>query len=216
MLNYEPTLPLHPPPPTTHYLAVSSSSSSSTNTVIVRHYRHRHHHGVGCCLVPPAATPTSSPLSSTADATPPTTASPPPRLVLRPPLRSPPPPSLSLSRPLRPLDRPWRRASCVMDWHAASMPSLPVRRGKCRSRMRSPRRDTGPLRQCRRHSPAASGKPSFSRAAAASQATATAARRRCWSSLATRCRNDDAVTTTPDRHGHLRRPLAFGLLEGVV
>ena len=56
MLNYEPTLPLHPPPPTTHYLAVSSSSSSSTNAVIVRHCRHRRHHGVGCCLVPPAAT----------------------------------------------------------------------------------------------------------------------------------------------------------------
>jgi hypothetical protein len=136
-----------------------------------------------------------------------TSSSSPPAIPLPPP---------SPSRPLRPLDRPWRRASCVMDWHAASMPSPPVRRGKCRSRMRSPRRDTGPLRQCRRHSPAASGKPSFSRAAAASQATATAARRRCWSSLATRCRNDDAVTTTPDHHGHLRRPLAFGLLEGVV
>jgi hypothetical protein len=85
MLDYEPTLPLHPPPPTTHYLAVSSSSSSSTNAVIVRHCRHRRHHGVGCCLVPLAATPTSSPLSSTAKTTPPTTASPPPRLVLLPP-----------------------------------------------------------------------------------------------------------------------------------
>ena len=67
MLNYEPTLPLHPPPPTTHYLAVLSSSSSSTNANIVRHCRHHRHHRVGCCLVPPAATPTSSPLSSTAD-----------------------------------------------------------------------------------------------------------------------------------------------------
>jgi hypothetical protein len=75
----------------------------------------------------------------------------------------------------------------VMDRHAASMPSLPVRRVKCRSRTRPPRRDMGPLHQRHRHdcrnasvsSLAAGGRPSFaSRAAAAGRVTATAARRR--------------------------------------
>ena len=62
---------------------------------------------------------------------------------------------------------------------SASMPSLPVRRGKCRSRTCPPRWDMDPLRQRRRHSQAAGGIPSFaSRAAAAGQATATAARQR--------------------------------------
>ena len=79
---------------------------------------HHHHH----CMPPPPVTitglvvawcrlppPSSSPLSSTADATPPTMASPPPRLVLLPPP--------SPSRPLRPLDRPWRRhgPACSVD-----------------------------------------------------------------------------------------------------
>ena len=74
---------------------------------------------VAWCHLPP---PSSSPLSSTADATPPTTASPPPHLVLFPPLRSPPP---SPSRPLRPLDRPWRRhgPACGVD----ALPPGPTR-----------------------------------------------------------------------------------------
>ena len=176
MLNYEPTLPLHPPPPTTHYQAVSSSSSSSTNAVIVRHCRHRRHHGVGCCLLLSAACRHTYILTivfhhrhnPTNDGVPATLPRPPP------PPAIPPPPSPS--RPLCPLDRPWRRASCVMDRHAALMPSLLVQRGKCRSRTRPPRWDTSPLRQRRCHSPAAGGKPSFaSRAAATGQATAAAA-----------------------------------------
>jgi hypothetical protein len=180
MLNYEPTLPLHPPPPTTHYLAVSSLSSSSTNTVIVRHCRHRRHHWVGCCLLLSAACCHTNILTivfhrrrnPTNDGIPAALPRPPP-----PPPAIPPPPSPS--RPLRPPDRPWRRVSCVMDRHAALMPSLLVRHGKCHSRTRPPRQDTGPLRQRCRHSPAAGSKPSFaSRAAAAGQATATAARRR--------------------------------------
>ena len=72
----------------------------------------------------------------------------------------------------------------VMDRHAASTSSLPVRRDKCRSRTCPPLRDTGPLRQRHRRnrhnalvsSSAAGGRPSFtSRAAAAGRATATAA-----------------------------------------
>jgi hypothetical protein len=75
----------------------------------------------------------------------------------------------------------------VIDRHAASMPFLPIQRGKCCSRKRPSHRGTGLLRQRRRHdrrnasvsSPAAGGRPSFaSRAAAACRATATAARQR--------------------------------------
>jgi hypothetical protein len=95
----------------------------------------------------------------------------------------------------------------IMDGHAASMPSLQVRCGKCRSRTRPPCRDTGPLRQHHGHSPAACGIPSFaSRAATAGRATATAAQRRRCFSLATQHCNDDAVRTMPDRHGHIRSP----------
>ena len=145
--------------PTTHYLAVSSSSSSSTNAVIVRH---RHHHGVGCCLVPPAVTIILTIVvhrrcNPTNDGIPAASPRPPP------PLRSPPP------RCRRALSALSIAHGAVMDRHTASMPSLPVRRGKCRSRLRPPRRDTGPLRQRRRHdrhnasvsSLAAGGRPSF-------------------------------------------------------
>jgi hypothetical protein len=163
--------------PTTHYLAVSSSSSSSTNAVIVRHRRHRCHHRVGCCLVPPAPTFILT-IGVHRRRTPPTMASPPPRLILLPPLQSPPRRRCALSALSI-------THGAVMDRHAASTSSLPVRRGKCRSRTRPPCRDTGPLRQRRRHDrrnasvsfPAADGRPSFtSWAAAACRATATAAR----------------------------------------
>ena len=98
--------------------------------------------------------------------------------------------ALSFSPPAIPPPRRRRALSAlsiahgaVMDRHAASTPSLLVRRGKCRSRTRPPRRDTGSLRQRRRNASVSSltagGRPSFaSRAAAAGRATATAARRR--------------------------------------
>ena len=194
--------------PTTHYLAVSSSSSSSTNAVIIRHCRHPCHHRVGCCLVPPAATSILTIIvhrrcNPTNDGVP--AASP----------HCDPPPRRRRTRRRRAHRRRALSAlsiahGAVMDWHAASMPFLPVRRGKCRSRRRPPRRDTGPLRQRRRHdrrnasvsSPAAGGIPSFtSRAATAGRATVTAAWQRGWSSLATRRRDDDTVTMTPDCRG---------------
>jgi hypothetical protein len=182
MLNYEPTLTLPLTPPTTHY----TLPGGLVIIVVVHQRRHR----------PPL--PPSSPsrgwllLSAacrhtyiltivfhrrhnpTNDSIPATSPRPPP-----PPAIPPPPRRRRVLSALRPLDRPWRHASCVMDRHAALMPSLLVRRSKCRSRTRPPRWDMGPLRQRRRHSPAAGGKPSFaSRAAAAGQATATAARQR--------------------------------------
>jgi hypothetical protein len=72
-------------------------------------YATRHHHGVGCCLVPPAATvililvvqrcrnPTNDGINTAS-----------------PPFSSPPP---SQSRPLHPLDRPWRHLgpACGVD-----------------------------------------------------------------------------------------------------
>jgi hypothetical protein len=68
----------------------------------------------------------------------------------------------------------------IMDRHAALMPSLPVRLGKYYSRTCPPRRDTGPLRQRRRHSSAAGGIPSFaSRAATAGLRVMATAARRC-------------------------------------
>jgi hypothetical protein len=75
---------------------------------------------VAWCRLPP---PSSSPWSFTADATPPTTTSLPPHLVLLHPLRPPPPPLLS--RPLRPLDRRWRRhgPACGVD----ALPPGPTR-----------------------------------------------------------------------------------------
>ena len=79
----------------------------------------------------------------------------------------PPPPAIpppSPSRPLQPLDRPWRchGPACGMD-------VLPVQRVECRSLPRLPRRGAGPLRQRRRHcrrnalvsSPTVGGRPSF-------------------------------------------------------
>jgi len=91
--------------PTTHYLAVSASSPPSTNAVIVRHRHHRHHHGVGCCLVPPAATIILT------------------IVVHRQHNPTPPPPSPS--RPLRPLDHPWRHhgPACGVD----ALPPGPTR-----------------------------------------------------------------------------------------
>ena len=108
--------------PTTHYLAVSSSSLLSTNAVIVRHRRHRRHHGVGCCLVPPAATVILTMVvhrrrNPTNDNVPAASPCPPP-----PPATTPPP---LLSRPLRPLDRRWRRhgPACGVD----ALPPGPTR-----------------------------------------------------------------------------------------
>jgi hypothetical protein len=72
--------------------------------------------------------------------TPPTTASPPPHLILLPPPCDPPPVDVALSPPSQsPITH-----GAVMDWHAASTPSLPVQRGKCRSRMH-PSSGYGPI-----------------------------------------------------------------------
>ena len=171
--HHEPSLPSSSGP-TTHYLAVSSSSSSSTNAVIVRHRRHRRHHGVGCCLVPPDSVVILTIVvhrrrNPTNDGIPAASTRPPP-----PPISvAPSPPSRS---PMTPSWTGMRRQCPPSRSDAAS--AAPAR---------APRRDTGPLLQCRRHdrlnasvsSPAASGRPSFaSRAAAAGRATGTAARRR--------------------------------------
>ena len=145
--HHEPTLPLTPPTTSHHRRCRQgplhtnwrsrhrrcrppSPSSSATAAIVAI---------TGlvvawCRLIPMS----SSPLSSTAAATPPTTASPPFRLVLLPPP--------SPSRPLRPLDRPWR-----CNGPACGVDTLPVRRVECRSRPRPTRRGEGPLRQCRRH-----------------------------------------------------------------
>ncbi len=90
-------------------------------------------------MVPPAATVVLT-IVSTAEATPPTTKSPPPRLVLIPPLQPPSPVAVASTPPSRSPMAP-----------SASMPSLPVRRGECRSHLRTPRRGMGPWRQRRRH-----------------------------------------------------------------
>ena len=120
---------------------------------------------VAWCRLPP---PSSSPLSSNAAATLPTTESMPPHP------RSPPPPCRR-----RALSALSIAHGAVMVRHAASMPSVPVQRGKCRSHTHPPCWATGPLHQRRHHSPSAGGIPSFtSQAAAAGQATSMAARRR--------------------------------------
>ena len=154
-------------------MAVSSSAllSSSTITVIVCHCRHRCHHGVvvAWCRLPPLS---SSSLPSTTIATPPTTES------ALPCPRSPPPPvAVSPSLP--------SRLPMVPSWTGMRHRFPPVQCSKCRSRPRPPCRKKGQLCQRRRHgrhnalvsSPAAGVGPTFaSRAAAAGQATATAAR----------------------------------------
>jgi hypothetical protein len=59
MLNYEPTLPLHPPPraiPAVVFRAYYTLPGGLVIIVVVHQRRHCCHHGVGCCLVPPTAT----------------------------------------------------------------------------------------------------------------------------------------------------------------
>jgi hypothetical protein len=178
--HHEPSLP-STSGPTTHYLAVSSSSSSSTNAVIIRHRhhrRHRRHHGVGCCLVPAATFILT--LSSTADA--PHQRWRPRRLASSSSPPCDPPPHRRRALSTRSIAH-----GAIMDRHAASTPSLPFQRGNV-APARAPRRDTGPLRQRRRHD-----------------------RLNASVSSPARHREDDAVTTKPDRHGHLCHPL--GLLE---
>ena len=180
MLNYEPTLPLHPPPraiPTVDVRAHYTLPDGLVIVVVV----HQHHHR------PPP--PPSSPsrgwllLGAACRHRHPHHCRPPPtqphqrRRPRRLASSSPPPCDPHPPRHHHALSALSIAHGAVMDRNAASMPSLPARRGKCRSRTRTPRRDTGPLRQRRRHSPAAGGIPSFaSRAAAAGRATATAAR----------------------------------------
>ena len=97
-----------------------------------------------------------------------------------------PPPLLPL-HPLRPLNHPWSRHGSACGIHV-----LPVQRGKCCSLPHPPCWRTGPwCQRCRRghcnasvSSLPANSRPSFaSWAAAASRATAMAARRRWHSSM---------------------------------
>ena len=175
MLSYEPTLPLHPPPqaiPAVNARAHYTLPGGLVIVVIVHQRRHRPPpppslpsrgwllHGAACCHHHPHHC--RPPLTQTHQRRRPcclaSSSSPPPRR--RRALSA-----LSIAH------------GAVMDRHAASMPSLLVQRGKCRSRKHPHRLDTSPLRQRRRHYTAAGGIPSFtSRSAAAGRSTATAAR----------------------------------------
>jgi hypothetical protein len=110
---------LHPPSQAIPNVVVRAHYTLPGCHIIIVVIHQRRHRPV--CRLPP---PSSSPLLPTADTTPPTTASPPPYLVLLllPPCDPPPP---SPSRPLRPLDYPWRRhgLACGVD----TLPPGPTR-----------------------------------------------------------------------------------------
>ena len=189
MLNYEPTLSLHPPPRAIPAVVVRAHYALPGGLVIVVVVHQRCHRlppppsspsrgwlllGAACrhrhlrhCRPPPMQPhQRRRPRRFASSFSPPEIPLPPVAVAPSPPSRSPMAPSWTGMRRRRPPSRS----------DAAS--AAPAR---------APRRDTGPLLQCRRHdrlnasvsSPAASGRPSFaSRAAVAGRATGTAARRR--------------------------------------